>query len=78
MPTIDRGWLDQHERFPPPGPQPPQEQPKQTISAAEAPTRTNENRELVAQGKRLEQEVSTCRPSRSRVSAGPDGGSHRL
>ena len=78
MPTIDGGWLDQHQRVPPPGPQPPQEQPKQTISRPEAPLRTSENAELVAQGKRLEQEVSTRRPSRSAGSARPDGRSHRL
>jgi hypothetical protein len=77
MPTIDGGWLDQQQRVPPLGPQPPQEQPKQTISRAEAPIRTSKNAELVAQGKRLEQEVSTRRPSRSEGSARADGGSHR-
>ena len=58
MPTLDRGWLDQHQPVPPPGPQPPQKQPKQTVSWANAPTRTREDAELVAQGKRLKQEVS--------------------
>src|SRR5262249_13054472 len=60
MPTIDRGWLDQHQRFSPPGPQPPQEEPqppkeeqKQTTRRAEALIRTSENAELVTQGKRL-------------------------
>jgi hypothetical protein len=65
MPTIDGGWLEQHQRFPPPGPQPSQEQPKQTVSRAKAPLRTSEDAELVAQGKSLEQEVSTRRPGRS-------------
>jgi len=60
MPTIDSGWLDQHERFPPPGPRPPQKQSKETVSQAEAPIGTSEDAELVAQGKTLEQEVSTC------------------
>src|SRR5438105_2144185 len=55
MPTIDGGWLDQHQRFPPPGPQPPQKQPKQTVSRAEAPIGTSEDAELVAQRKSLEQ-----------------------
>jgi hypothetical protein len=62
MPTIDSGWLDQHQCFPPPGPQPPQKQPKQTVSWAKAPLRTSEDAELVAQGKSLEQEVSTRGP----------------
>jgi hypothetical protein len=62
MPTIDSGWLDQHQRFPPLGPQPPQTQPKQTVGWAKALIRTSEDAELVAQGKSLEQEVSTRRP----------------
>jgi len=78
MPTIDGGWLDQHQRFPPAGPEPPQKQPTQTVSRAEAPIGTSEDAELVAQGKSLEQEVSTRRPSRSEGSTRPDDGSHRL
>jgi hypothetical protein len=78
MPTIDGGWLDQHQCFPPPGPQPSQKQPKQTVSRAEAPIGTSEDAELVAQGKNLEQEVSTRRPSRSAGSTRPGDGSHRL
>ena len=58
-PTIDAGWPDQHQRFPPPRPEPSQQQPKQTVSRAKAPMRTREDAELVAQGKRLEQEVYT-------------------
>jgi hypothetical protein len=78
VPTIDGGWLDQHRRFPPPGPQPPQKQLKQTVSRAETPIGTSEDAELVAKGKSLEQEVSTRRPSRSESSTRPDDGSHRL
>jgi hypothetical protein len=78
MPTIDSGWLDQHQRFPPLGPKPPQEQPQQPVSWAKAPTRTSEDAKLVAQGKSLEQEVSTRRPSRSDRSTRPDDGSHRF
>ena len=63
MPTIDGGWLDQHQRFPTPGPQPPQQQPKKTVSRAKAPLRTSEDTEFVAESKNLEQEVSTRRPS---------------
>jgi hypothetical protein len=28
LPSIDSGWLDQHQRVPPPGPEPAQKQPK--------------------------------------------------
>ena len=62
MPTFDSGWLDQHQRFPPPGPEPAQEHPKQPVSWAEALIRTSEDAELVAQGKSLEQEISTPEP----------------
>jgi hypothetical protein len=48
MPAIDSGWLDQHERFPPPGPQPSKKQPQQTIGWAKAPIRASEDAELVA------------------------------
>jgi hypothetical protein len=48
MPTIDSGWLDQHQRFPPLGPEPAQEQPQQPVSRPEAPIRTSEDSELVA------------------------------
>jgi hypothetical protein len=75
MPTIDGGWLDQYQRFPPPGPQPPQKQPQQTVIWAKVFLRTSEDAELVMQGKSLEQEVST-RPSRSDRSTRPDDGSH--
>jgi hypothetical protein len=62
MPTIDGGRLDQHQRFPPLGPQPPQNQPEQPVSWAKALVRPSENAELVAEGKSLEQEVSSRRP----------------
>jgi hypothetical protein len=77
MPTIDGGRLDQHQCFPPPGPQPSQEQPKQTVRWAKAPIRTSEDAQLVAQGKTLEQEVPACRRGRSDRSAGPADVSHR-
>jgi hypothetical protein len=48
MPAIDSGWLDQHERFPPPGLQPSQKKPQQTIGWAKAPIRASEDAELVA------------------------------
>jgi hypothetical protein len=78
MPTIDSSWLDQHWGFPPPGPQPAQKQPELTVSWAKAPVGTSQDAELVAQGKNLEQEVSTRRPSRLDPSTRPDDGSHRL
>ena len=78
MPTIDGGWLDQQQRLPPPGPQPPHKQPKQTVSWAKAPVGTSEDAELVVQGKNLEQQVSTRRLNRSDRSPRPDDGSHRL
>jgi hypothetical protein len=78
MPTIDSGWLDQHQRFPPPGPQPPQKQPQQTVSRAKAPLRTSEDAELVSEGKSLKQEVSTRHSGRSDRSPRPDDPSHRL
>ena len=78
MPTIDSGWLDEHQRFPPPGPKPRQKQPKQPVSWAKAPIRTSEDAELVAQGKSLEQKLSTRRrPSRSDRITRPDDSSHR-
>ena len=78
MPAIDRGWPDEYQRFSPPGPQPPQEQAKQTISGAETSIRPSENTELVAEGKHLEQEISTRRQPRSERSDCPEGSSHRL
>jgi hypothetical protein len=54
MPAIDGGWLDQHQRFPPAGPQPAQNQPEQTVQWPKAPVRPRQNAELMAQGKSLE------------------------
>jgi hypothetical protein len=78
MPTIDGGWLDQRQRFPPPGPQASQKQPKQPVSWAKAFLRTSEDTQLVMQGEGLEQEVSTRRPTRSDRSTRPDDGLHFL
>jgi hypothetical protein len=61
MPTIDGGRLHQHQCLPPPGPPPAQQQPKQMVRWAKAPTRPSEDAQLVAQGKTLEQEVPPCR-----------------
>src|SRR5215831_804978 len=55
MPLIDGGGLDQHQPFPPPGPQPAQNQPEQAVRGAEASIGT---RELVAKREGLEEEVS--------------------
>jgi hypothetical protein len=55
MPSIDSGWLDQHQRFSPAGPEPAQEQPNQPVNWAKALIRTSEDAELVPQGKGLEQ-----------------------
>jgi hypothetical protein len=59
MPPIDRGRVEQHQRFPPPGPEPAQQQPKHAVSRAKALIRPSEDPELVAQGKHLEQKIST-------------------
>src|SRR5262249_27909358 len=59
MPPIDRGRGDQHQRFPPSGPEPAQQQPKQAVSRAKALIRPSEDTELVTQGQHLEQEIST-------------------
>ena len=60
MPTGNRGWLDQHQRVPTPRPHTPQAQPEQTVRWMKASIGTREDAELVAQGKDLEEEVSTC------------------
>jgi hypothetical protein len=61
MPSVDGGRLDQHQCFPPARPQPPQQQPEQTICCAKAPIRTSKDAQLVPQGKTLKQKVSTRR-----------------
>src|SRR5438067_181681 len=77
VPTIHGGRLNQRRRFPPLGPPPPQTQPQQMVSRAEAPIRTSEDAELVAQRNRLEQEISARRPSRWEDSIGRDDSPHR-
>ena len=77
IPTIDGGRLDQHQRFPPPGPQPSQQEPKQPVSWAKTPMRAREDAELVAQGKSLEQEVCPCRLRCSDRSTRPEAAAHR-
>jgi hypothetical protein len=78
MPTGDRGRLDQHQRFPPARPQPSQTQPEQTVTRAEASIRTSEYAQLVAQGKILEEEVSTHGQGRPERRDRPEDVTHRL
>ena len=59
MPTGDRGRLDQHEGLAPPGPPPSQAHPQLTVRRTEASIRPAEYAQLMAQGKNLEEEVST-------------------
>jgi hypothetical protein len=56
MPTVDGG---QQQRISPPRPRTSQHQPEQTVKWAKATIRTNEYAQLVAEGKDLEQQVST-------------------
>src|SRR5437899_553186 len=65
MPTVDGGRLDQHQRVSPPRQQASQDQPKQAVNWAKSSIRTSEYAQLVAQGKALEQQVSTRRPGES-------------
>jgi len=56
MPTVDGG---QQQRVSPPRPRTSQHQPEQTVKWAKATIRTNQYAQLVAEGKDLEQQVST-------------------
>jgi hypothetical protein len=77
MPTVDRGRVDQHQRVSPPRPQLSQHQPEQTVSWAKAAIRTNEYVQLVAEGKDLEQQVSTRRQGEPDRSDHADDATHR-
>ena len=77
MPTVDRGRLDQYQRVSPPGPQLSQHQPEQTVRRANAAIRTNEYVQLVAEGKDLEQQVSTRRQGELDHNDHPDDVTHR-
>ena len=77
MPTVDRGRLDQHQRVSPPRPQLSQHQPEQTVRWAKAAIRTNEDVQLVAEGKDLEQQVSTRRQGEPDRKDHPDDVTHR-
>jgi hypothetical protein len=77
MPTVDRGRLDQHQRVCPPRPQLSQHQPEQTVRWAKAAIRTNEYVLLVAEGKDLEQHVSTRRQGEPDRNDHPDDVTHR-
>jgi hypothetical protein len=50
MPTGDRGRLDQQESLPPPGPEPSQAHPEETVRRAEASIRTREYTQLDGAG----------------------------
>jgi hypothetical protein len=78
MPTGDRGRLDQHESLPPPGPEPSQAHPEQTVRRAEASIRTREYTQLMAQGKKLEEQVATREQGRPEGRDRPEGLTHRL
>jgi hypothetical protein len=78
MPTGDRGRPDKHQRVPPPRPQPSQAQPEQTVRRAEASMRTSEYAYLVAQGKILEEEVSTRGQGRPERRDRPERVTHHL
>src|SRR5216684_3651667 len=58
--------------------QPSQAQPEQAVRWAKASIRTSEYAQLVAQGKMLEQEVSTRGQGRPECSDRPEGVTHRL
>jgi hypothetical protein len=77
MPTVDCGRLDQHQRVCPPRPHLSQHQPKQTVRWAKAAIRTNEYVQLVAEGKDLEQQVSTRRQGEPNRNDHPDDVTHR-
>ena len=78
MPTGDRGRLDQHETLPPPGPEPSQAHPEETVRRAEASIRTREYTELMAQGKKLKEEVATRGQGGPEGRDRPEGLTHRL
>jgi hypothetical protein len=77
LPTVDRGRLDQHQRVSPPRPHVSQHQPEQTVSSAKAAIRSSEDVQLVAEGKDLEQQVSTCRQGDPDLKNHPDDVTHR-
>jgi hypothetical protein len=72
VPPIDGRRLNQHQRVAPRRPHPLQDQPQQTVKRSKAPIRTRQDAQLVAQGKHLEQEVSTRRQRESDRSEGPN------
>jgi hypothetical protein len=77
--AIDRQWqAGSAQRFPPAGPEPAQEQPKQPVTGAKALIRTSAAAELMPQGKGLEQEIPTRCLRRSGRRPCHDHRSHRL
>jgi hypothetical protein len=77
MPTVDGSRLDQHQRVAPPRPRTSQHQPEQTFRWTKATIRTNEYAQLVAEGKDLEQQVSTRRQGEPDRGDSPDEVAHR-
>jgi hypothetical protein len=78
MPTADRGRLYQHESLPPLGPEPSQAHPEETVRRAEASIRTREYTQLMAQGKKLEEEVATRGQGGPESRDRAEGLTHRL
>jgi hypothetical protein len=77
IPPVDGDGLNQHERLSPPRPHPAQHQPQQTVRRVKAPVRTHQDGQLVAQGKHLEEQVSTRQQRESDRSDPPDDATHR-
>ena len=65
VPPIDGGRLSQDQRVAPSRPHPSQDQPQHTVGPSKASIGTRQDGQLVAQVKRLEQEVSTRRQPKS-------------
>ena len=77
MPPVYRGRLDQHQRVSPPRPHLSRHQPEQTVRWAKAAIRTNEDVQLVAEGKDLEQQISARRQGKPDRNDHPDDVTHR-
>jgi hypothetical protein len=77
VPPIDGGRLNQHQHVTPPRPHPSQNQPEQAVTWSKASIRTRPDGQLMAQGKYLEQEVSTGRQGESDRNEGPSDVLHR-
>jgi hypothetical protein len=78
MPAGDRGRLHQHQRVLPPRPPPSQAHPEQSVRWAKASIRTTKDRQLMAQCKTLNEEVSTHRQGDPKRHDRATGGTHGL